>query len=345
MNYFDNKAGSLIEAAKQVKEKTIEVEGNAFTKALVAARDNGDKVFSVNGKQYRTEDLDKLDVDKVKDVINALKGATKAHKGQADSLQKALNDDASNDKSDDGDGMDKVDPKAVKKKFKDRKDKDLDNDGDTDDSDEYLHKKRQAISKAVNKEEVDLDEDTVILDLEDDDKKLMSDIKRMGIKVKKVSNESGDGYAEYSLTGSKSNLEKANKKLKLVDDDIMAFKEYVEANGTKKRVAEGDKRLKANKEQKEENLLDIQQKKNYSMREAMAKIWGVEEGYSYFAKDTSIDEGKMKQLHQMIDAGKSAKDIAKAMKVDVKTIEKLMPKKESTVSGKKETRVIINPKV
>ena len=173
----------------------------------------------------------------------------------------------------------------------------------------------------------------------------MSDIKRMGIKVKKVSNESGDGYAEYSLTGSKSNLEKANKKLKLVDDDIMAFKEYVEANGTKKRVAEGDKRLKANKEQKEENLLDIQQKKNYSMREAMAKIWGVEEGYSYFAKDTSIDEGKMKQLHQMIDAGKSAKDIAKAMKVDVKTIEKLMPKKESTVSGKKETRVIINPKV
>jgi hypothetical protein len=36
--------------------------------------------------------------------------------------------------------MDPVNPKAVKKKFKDRKDKDLDNDGDVDGSDKYLHK-------------------------------------------------------------------------------------------------------------------------------------------------------------------------------------------------------------
>jgi len=54
-----------------------------------------------------------------------------------------------NDKSDDGDGMDAVQPKAVKKKFKDRKDKDIDNDGDTDDSDEYLHNRRKTVSKAV----------------------------------------------------------------------------------------------------------------------------------------------------------------------------------------------------
>ena len=57
-----------------------------------------------------------------------------------------------NDKSDDGEGMDAVQPKAVKKKFKDRKDKDIDNDGDTDSSDEFLHKKRKAISKAMAKE-------------------------------------------------------------------------------------------------------------------------------------------------------------------------------------------------
>ena len=31
-----------------------------------------------------------------------------------------------NDKSDDGEGLDKVQPKAVKKKFADRKDKDID---------------------------------------------------------------------------------------------------------------------------------------------------------------------------------------------------------------------------
>ena len=44
-------------------------------------------------------------------------------------------EDNTNDKSDDGEGLDKVQPKAVKKKFKDRKDKDIDNDGDVDSTD------------------------------------------------------------------------------------------------------------------------------------------------------------------------------------------------------------------
>ena len=63
-----------------------------------------------------------------------------------------------NDKSDDGEGLDAVQPKAVKKKFKDRKDRDIDNDGDVDDSDKFLHKRRKAVSKAIAKEEVDLDD-------------------------------------------------------------------------------------------------------------------------------------------------------------------------------------------
>ena len=54
-----------------------------------------------------------------------------------------------NDKSDDGDGLDAVQPKAVKKKFDDRKDKDIDNDGDVDDSDKFLHKRRKAVSKSM----------------------------------------------------------------------------------------------------------------------------------------------------------------------------------------------------
>ena len=69
-------------------------------------------------------------------------------------------EDNTNDVSDDGDGLDKVQPKALKKKFKDRKDKDIDNDGDVDDSDEYLHKKRKAVSKAIAKESVSL-KDTI----------------------------------------------------------------------------------------------------------------------------------------------------------------------------------------
>ena len=190
---------AAIAISKKEKGEKPKEEGNAFGAALNAAKEKGDKTFTVGGKEY---DVEKEEA-KIKETNK-------------------------NDKSDDGEGLDAVQPKAVKKKFDDRKDKDIDNDGDVDSSDKFLHKKRKAISKAMNKEEVELDEDTVILDLEDDDKKLMSNIKKMGIKVKKVSNEPGEGYAEYSLTGSKSNLEKANKKLKLVDDDIMSFKEEIQ---------------------------------------------------------------------------------------------------------------------
>ena len=70
-----------------------------------------------------------------------------------DTVKQVIGETNKNDKSDDGDGLDAVQPKAVKKKFKDRKDKDIDNDGDTDDSDKFLHKKRKAISKAINKEQ------------------------------------------------------------------------------------------------------------------------------------------------------------------------------------------------
>jgi hypothetical protein len=48
--------------------------------------------------------------------------------------------------------MDPVDKKELKGKHADRDDKDIDNDGDADASDEYLHNRRKAVSKAMKGE-------------------------------------------------------------------------------------------------------------------------------------------------------------------------------------------------
>ena len=131
--YFDTKPGSLEEAVSAAQQAAIAIskkergekpkdEGNAFGAALMAAKEKGEKTFTVAGKTY--------DVKTEQEVKETNK----------------------NDKSDDGDGLDAVQPDAVKKKFKDRKDKDIDNDGDVDDSDKFLHKRRKAISKAMKSE-------------------------------------------------------------------------------------------------------------------------------------------------------------------------------------------------
>ena len=57
--------------------------------------------------------------------------------------------------------MDPVDKDELKGKHADRDDKDIDNYGDVDSSDKYLHKKRQAISKAKGEAvEIEVDKDS-----------------------------------------------------------------------------------------------------------------------------------------------------------------------------------------
>ena len=91
-------------------------------------------------------------------------------------------------------GLDKVNPVAVKKKFDDRKDKDIDNDGDTASTDKYLHKRRAAISKAMKEE----------LGKEDEPK-----VQKIIGKLKKAS----DAHA-----GQAKDLEKAVKEMVNQDD-------------------------------------------------------------------------------------------------------------------------------
>ena len=80
------------------------------------------------------------------------KNILEAYKSMYEPKEEVLDETNKNDKSDDGEGLDAVQPDAVKKKFKDRKDKDIDNDGDVDSTDKYLHKRRKAVSKAISKE-------------------------------------------------------------------------------------------------------------------------------------------------------------------------------------------------
>ena len=144
-----------------------------------------------------------------------------------------------------------------------KEDGDIDNDGDKDSTDKYLAKRRKAISKAIKKdkkEEVGLDEASVMVDLENDNPKLMKDIKKMGIKVKDLGDSGNPGYNEYKLTGSPAALKKGGKKF----------------------------------------------------------------GWDQQVEKVKVKEGKMSQLHQLMKDGKTAEEIAKIMRVDAKTIKKLM---------------------
>ena len=129
----------------QELRKAVNDDKKQFVMAARKAKADGKKTFMFAGKEYPCT-VGEATVDMgSEDGKKKLKKDLKA--------SHCNTEDNTNDKSDDGDGLDKVQPKAVKKKFKNRKDKDIDNDGDVDSSDKFLHKKRKAISKAIDKNE------------------------------------------------------------------------------------------------------------------------------------------------------------------------------------------------
>jgi hypothetical protein len=154
--------------------------------------------------------------------------------------------------------MDAVNKTAVKKKFDDRKDKDIDNDGDVDSSDKYLHKRRKAISKAIKSE-----------DLAKDDEKSVGKV----IKGLKKAVKIHQGQVDSLTKDIKDSYEYGTK----------------EATENSLNMTPGQSTDDWNKQ------VGIMQEKQTSMREAIAKMWGVEEGHNPFKKEevkTSKKEGK-----------------------------------------------------
>ena len=136
-NYINLKFNSPADTKKAVKWMKDNLPGN----------DQGFTGMSAKGNFIDFEDVD--DADK---LMSQLKKAGLKFKVDH---RESVSETNKNDKSDDGEGLDAVQPKAVKKKFADRKDKDIDNDGDVDDSDKFLHKRRKAVSKSMKSEEMD----------------------------------------------------------------------------------------------------------------------------------------------------------------------------------------------
>jgi hypothetical protein len=211
-----------------------------------------------------------------------------------------------NDKSDDGDGMDAVQPKAVKKKFASRKDKDIDNDGDVDSSDKYLHKRRKAVSKAITKKE-------------------------------------GNAFGK-ALKDAKDKGEKTF----VVSGKTYKVEDYKKENyefGTPERTKHTLEVTPGQSQEDWDETVGVMHKKNDTMREALAKMWSVDEGHNPFIKEA--DEFKP---HMMYDPktgkGFKANTMADHLRMKDMGYTHDAPKKENkTMTGKPTTKVTIEPEM
>jgi methionine synthase II (cobalamin-independent) len=170
--------------------------------------------------------------------------------------------------------LDPVNKKAVKKKFKNRKDKDLDNDGDVDSSDKYLHKRRKAVSKAMDEGKMSQLHQYI------KDKKTADEIaKLMKLDVKTI-----------KTLMSNYNMEEIDLDETTTESYEMGTDEY------RKHTQE----VTPGQEIKKYGEFKVQ-----SMREAMYKVWG-------------INEKKLDKEDEDVVKGNKAMTGGKVAKVDMK---------------------------
>ena len=247
-----------------------------------------------------------------------------------------------NDKSDDGEGLDKVQPKAVKKKFADRKDKDIDNDGDTDSSDKFLHKKRKAISKAISKDEGNAFGKALKDAKEKGEKTFVVAGKKYNVK-EEVELSEKVSYVEYKFknardAGAAKKYFDAQQRMSfdVNDDNIRGGELMVDAGkndmtqfhkevmkkyspkvttsenfevGTKSRRDHTLNTTPGQSPEEFEKQVETMQAKNNYMREALAKMWGIDEGKNPFIKDAAKKQEEKKVKAEKTMTGKKATEV------------------------------------
>ena len=195
-----------------------------------------------------------------------------------------------------------------------KEDGDIDNDGDKDSTDKYLAKRRKAISKAIKKdkkEETDLEEGPFS---SKSSKAGIGDVAQ-GVRTigKKLSPKERD--ALQKKYGSKAGKKKSSKAYqgKFKEGSKEEYQKFFNA-AMKKFGIDSPADLKSDEEKKKFfDYVDKNYKgeKDEEVQKLRKELFGLE-------------EGKMSDIDQMVKDGKSAEEIAKALKMDVKSVKKVM---------------------
>ena len=173
-----------------------------------------------------------------------------------------------------------------------KEDGDIDNDGDEDETDKYLAKRRKAIGKAMKKD-------------------------------KKEGNAFGKALKDARENGDKTFV--VSGKTYKVED----YKQHENYDvGTQENTKAKLDATPGQSSDDWQQQVETMQKKNASMREALAKVWGVDEGHNPFAEKITRGTGK-KGLAKSLDKLYGPKKGSK--------------KEDKTMTGKSMTKVEVDP--
>ena len=374
MAYFDTKSGSLEEAIRQAVGGQIN-ENQYYEYQFKNKNDAMAAKKMLDAVQLMSFDINDDNISGGELMVDAgNKNMSKYHKQIMQKFKpKVMKSETNkNDKSEVVEAkMDAVNKTAVKKKFDDRKDKDIDNDGDVDSSDKFLHKRRKAISKAMSKDEGNKFTGALNAAKEKGEKTFVVSGKTYNVEdyqKEEVDLEEGKMKDLAMKIASVYTKMKKDKQMKPFADKFRAdvktsmnirkslekvLPDYVGGGNITKLMGENfigtpentKARLDATPGQSSDDWneqVGVMQKKNDTMREALAKMWGLDQGHNPFVAEADF------KPHMMYDP-KTGKGYKADTMDDHLRMKKMgynheAPKKEGkTMTGQPETKVSIDP--